>query len=107
MGLGLGNKIQKAFSSVGKKTDKITTPIGNKVNSVVKEAKGVVNVLDKKLGQVENTANQAYQDASIIVNKIPEYNEKVIQLYKNLVESLMHYEKVQLLVIKLFKVQLT
>ena len=85
--VALGNKIQKAFSSLGKKTDKITTSIGNKVNSVVKETKGVVNVLDKKAGQIGGTLNQAYQDASKIVGKIPEMNEKAIQLGNNVIQK--------------------
>ena len=73
---GLGNKLQKSFNSIGNKASKISTSIGNKVSSVVKEAKGVADVLEKKAGQIQNTATNAYADASKIVNKIPEYNEK-------------------------------
>ncbi len=45
----LGNKLQKAFSSIGNKTSKLTTKIGDKVNNVVNETKGVAGVLKKKL----------------------------------------------------------
>ena len=76
--MGLGNKLNRAFSSLGNKTNKITNSIGNKTSNILKEVKGVVNVLEKKAGQFENTANNAYADASKIVNKIPEYNEKLI-----------------------------
>jgi hypothetical protein len=34
MGLGLGNKINKAVSMIGNKTNKISNSLGNKVNSV-------------------------------------------------------------------------
>jgi len=76
---GLGNKLNKAFSTFGQKTNKITTSIGNKVSSVVKEAKGVADVLEKKAGQIQNTATNAYADASKIVGKVPEFNETLIK----------------------------
>jgi hypothetical protein len=76
---GLGNKLQKSFSTLGQKTNKITTSIGNKVSSVVKEAKGVADVLEKKAGQIQNTAQNAYADASKIVSKVPEFNETLIK----------------------------
>ena len=70
--------MNKAFNSIGNKVNKISTNLGNKTSNILKEVKDVGNVLEKKAGQIENTAINAYADASKIVNKIPQYNEKLI-----------------------------
>lgn len=77
---GLGNKIQKGFSSLGQKATKLTNNLGNKTNSVIREVKGVANVLENKMEQVKNTANN-------IVNKIPEYNEKAISMGNTIIKK--------------------
>ena len=44
-------------------------------------------MLEKKAGQIQNTATNAYADASKIVNKIPEYNEKAIGLGNTIIKK--------------------
>lgn len=83
----LGEKLSKAFSSIGNKTNKMTNTIGKKTNSVVKEVKGVARVLDSKAGQVANTASNAFNDTKQFVNKLPQYNEKAIQLGNTIVKK--------------------
>ena len=84
---GLGNKIQKGFSSLGQKTAKFTTNLGNKTNNVLREVKEVANVLDKKAGQVANTANNAFDNTKQFVNKIPDYNEKAISMGNSIIKK--------------------
>ena len=87
MGLGLGNKLSKAFSSLGNKTAKLTTKIGDKTNSAIKEVKGVGAVLKKKAGQIENTATNALDQTKQFVNKIPELNDKAINLGNKIIQK--------------------
>ena len=87
MGLGLGNKMSKAFSSLGNKTAKLTTKMGNKTNSVVKEVKGVGAVLKKKAGQIENTATNAMDQTRNAINRIPELNDKAIRLGNRIIDK--------------------
>jgi len=76
----LGQKFSKAFSSLGNKTSKLTTKIGDKTNSVIKQ-------VQKKAGQIENTATNAFDKTKDLVNKIPDLNEKAIKLSQNLIKK--------------------
>ena len=77
---GLGNKLQKAFSSIGQKTNKLATSLGNKVSSVVKETKGVVNTLENKANQLGGSLNEAFDNAK-------NYNEQAIKLGNNVIQK--------------------
>ena len=76
----LGMKITKAFQTLGNKTNKLTTKIGDKTNNIIKETKGVANALGKKAVQVGNTVSNT-------VNRLPELNEKAINLGNRIVDK--------------------
>jgi hypothetical protein len=83
----LGMKISNAFSSLGNKTNKLTSRIGDKTNRIIKETKGVAGVLQKKAGQIQNTAVNAFDKTKDLVNKIPDINEKAIHLGQTIVKK--------------------
>ena len=76
----LGMKITKAFQTLGHKTNRLTTKIGDKTHNIIKETKGVANALGKEAVQVGNTVSHT-------VHRIPELNEKAINLGNRIIDK--------------------